>query len=144
MTTDPSSDPECIFCKILAGEIPSFKIHEDDKTLAFMDINPLHPGHSLVIPKGHFENIYTAPDEVLADMIAATRRLATAVNSALSPDGVNVIQANGPGAAQSVFHIHFHVVPRKTGDNAKINWGLNPGDMDEIAAVAEKIRGTWA
>ena len=133
-------DPDCIFCKIVAGEIPSFKIYEDDDTLCFMDINPLHEGHCLVIPKTHTKNIFETSDDTLASMIAVTRRVAKAVEAAIAPDGINILQANGSGAAQSVFHVHFHVLPRKLGDNATLNWGLHPGDMDEIAATAENIR----
>lgn len=133
-------DPDCIFCKIVGGEIPAFKIFEDHGTIAFMDINPLHEGHCLVIPKSHSETLFVTSDETLAAMMATTRRVATAVNAALAPDGINVVQANGPGAAQSVFHVHFHILPRRTGDNATLNWGLQPGDMDEIAATAEKIK----
>jgi len=133
-------DPDCVFCKILTGDIPAFKIYEDDETFAFMDINPVHDGHCLVIPKSHSKNIFETSDETLAALMASTRRVARAVEAALSPDGINVLQANGPGAAQSVFHIHFHVLPRETGDNTKLNWGLNPGDMDQISAVADKIK----
>jgi len=135
-------DPECIFCKIVKGEIPSMQVYEDPDTIAFMDINPLHPGHSLIIPKMHYENIYNASDSALASMITTTRKVATATNTALSPDGINVLQANGEGAGQSVFHIHFHVLPRQSGDDAKLNWGLSAGNMDEISTIADKIRST--
>jgi histidine triad (HIT) family protein len=124
----------------VAGEIPSFKVHEDDHTISFMDINPMQQGHALIIPKLHSEDLFTTSDETLAAMMSVTRRVATAVKQALAPDGINIVQANGPGAAQSVFHVHFHVLPRKMGDNATLNWGLHPGDMDEISATAEKIR----
>jgi histidine triad (HIT) family protein len=133
-------DPECIFCKILEGEIPSFKIYEDESTFAFMDINPLHDGHALIIPKDHHPNIFEVPTEKLAPVISTTQRIAKAVQKALAPDGINIVQANGHGAAQSVFHIHFHVMPRKNGDNALLNWGLTPGDMDHIKQLADKIR----
>jgi len=137
-------DDDCIFCKIIRGEIPSFKIFEDDQTFAFMDINPVSPGHSLVIPKFHTANIYEAPDEWAAATINGIQRLARAVNKTVEPDGINVLQANGPGAAQSVFHIHMHVVPRTNGDEMKMNWGINPGDMDEIDKLAERIRANLA
>ncbi len=135
-----AQNPDCIFCKIVAGEIPAFKVFENDQTIAFMDINPASEGHCLVIPKNHTENIFTTPEDTLANMMSTTRRVATAVETALSPDGINVLQANGPGAAQSVFHLHFHVLPRKMGDEMALNWGLHPGDMDEILAVADKIK----
>ena len=132
--------PDCIFCKIISGEIPSFKLYEDDDTLAFMDVNPVHDGHCLVIPKSHSENLFATPDDMLAAIMATTRRVAGALNSALAPDGLNIVQANGPGAAQSVFHVHFHVLPRKIGDKLSLNWGLKPGDMDEISAISDKIK----
>ena len=135
-----SHDPECIFCKILEGAIPSFKLYEDDNTFAFMDINPLHDGHALVIPKEHHTNIFETPTEVLTTLMATTQRIAKAVQNSIAPDGINILQANGHGAAQSVFHIHFHVLPRKNGDDAKLNWGLRPGDKDHIEQLADKIR----
>jgi len=137
-------DPECIFCKILDGDIPSFKLYEDDETFAFMDINPLHDGHALIIPKDHHPNIFDTPPATLAAIIQTTQRIAKAVQASIAPDGINIVQANGHGAAQSVFHIHFHVVPRKNGDEAKLNWGLTPGDMDQISAMADKIRAALA
>ncbi len=135
---------DCVFCKIVAGEIPSFKLYEDDDVLSFMDINPLHDGHCLIIPKQHHPNIFEAPGDVLAKIMPVVGRMARAVNAALSPDGINIMQANGEAAGQSVFHIHFHVLPRVMGDDARINWGLRPGDMDRIAANAEKIRAALA
>jgi len=135
-----NTDPDCLFCKIAEGTIPSTKVYEDDETLAFMDINPASPGHVLVIPKHHVPDIYSAPDDALAAAIATSAKVARAVKQALSPYGLNIVQANGPGAAQGVFHIHFHVLPRGKDDDLKLNWGLNPGDEKEIAAVAEKIR----
>jgi histidine triad (HIT) family protein len=136
-----SVDPDCIFCKIIKGEIPSFKLYEDDKTLAFMDINPANPGHCLVIPKHHTENLLEAPEEWLSATVLTTQKVARAVQKTLSPHGMNVLQATGPGAAQSVFHLHLHVIPRGEDDGLAMNWGLNPGDMDAIGALAEEIRG---
>lgn len=135
-----SRDPECIFCKIVAGEIPSFKLCEDEATLAFMDINPLNDGHALVICKDHHPNIYETPAETLAEVVATVRRVARAIDAALAPAGLNVMQANGPAAGQSVYHFHMHVLPRREDDDAKINWGLVPGDMERIKALAEKIK----
>jgi len=137
---DANLDADCIFCKIIRGEIPSFKLFEDDQVLAFMDINPVHPGHALVIPKLHTPNIFEAPPEWSAVTINGIQRLARAVEKTVKPDGINVLQANGPGAAQSVFHLHMHVVPRKTGDELPMNWGIRPGDMAEIEALAADIR----
>jgi len=137
---DANLDADCIFCKIIRGEIPSFKLFEDDSVLAFMDINPVNPGHSLVIPKFHTPNIFEAPPEWAAVTINGVQRLARAVEKTVSPDGINILQANGPGAAQSVFHLHMHVVPRKNGDELSMNWGIRPGDMAEIEALAADIR----
>ena len=133
-------DANCIFCKIIRGEIPSFKLYEDDKTFAFMDINPGNPGHCLAIPKFHAENIFTTPDEWVVATAATTRRVARAVQTALSPYGMNIVQANGPGAKQSVMHLHIHILPRAKDDNLLLNWGLVPGNKDEIKALAERIK----
>ena len=132
--------PDCIFCKIVAGEIPSFKLHEDTDTLAFMDINPVNQGHALVIPKEHAETLYTTSDSALAATVRTAKRVALAVDRALSPNGLNLVQANGPGAAQSVMHVHVRVLPRRLDDEVPLNWRLEPGDMDAIAATAERIR----
>jgi histidine triad (HIT) family protein len=133
------TDKDCIFCKIVAGEIPCFKLYEDDQTLAFMDINPFNPGHCLAIPKAHYANAFEIPDAEIAAAAMTARRVAAAVNRALAPDGINLLQANGEAAGQSVHHVHFHIFPRRHGDNASLNWGLVAGDMDEIKANAEKI-----
>ena len=129
------TDPNCIFCKIVAGEIPSFKLYEDDQVLSFMDVNPFNEGHCLVITKGHYENLFAVPDADLGAAIAAA-----AVEKAIAPDGINLVQANGPGAGQTVFHFHFHIFPRRLDDNAQLNWGHNPGDMAAIEATAARIR----
>lgn len=134
------ADPECIFCKIVAGEIPSFKLYEDDETMAFLDINPVHDGHSLVICKSHYPNVFAIESEVLAAVARATVKVAKAVNFAMAPDGLNLVQANGPGAAQSVPHFHIHILPRRHGDQLLINWRLKPGDMARLGEIAERIR----
>ncbi len=131
---------DCIFCKIVAGEIPCFKLYENEAALAFMDINPFNDGHALVIPKAHAENLYAADDSDLAACISAAKRVAAAVDRVVEPDGINLVQANGAGAGQTVFHFHIHVFPRRDGDDAKLNWGFEPGDMDQIAALADRIR----
>ena len=132
---------DCIFCKIVAGEIPCFKLFEDDKTLAFMDINPVHPGHALVIPKAHAENIHAIDPEDLAAVARTAKIVASAIERAVAPEGLTLLQANGPAAGQSVGHLHVHLVPRQMGDGVPMTWGLNPGDMDDIGRVAERIRG---
>ena len=136
-----TSDADCLFCKIIAGEIPCFKLFENDETLAFMDINPANEGHALVIPKEHATDVYTVSDAAIAATVATAKKIAAAVDKTLNPDGLNLLQCNGPAAAQSVFHFHMHVLPRREGDELKLNWGLKPGDMDAIGALAERIRG---
>lgn len=130
----------CIFCKIVAGEIPCFKLHEDDDTLAFMDINPASEGHALVIPKEHSADVHAVSDHAIAATVVTAKKVAAAIQSTLNPRGMNLVQCNGPAAAQSVMHFHMHVLPRTEGDELKLNWGLQPGDMDAIGALAERIR----
>ncbi|MDK9722840.1 MAG: HIT family protein [Rhodospirillales bacterium] len=131
---------DCIFCKIVGGEIPCFKVYEDQHTLAFMDINPVNPGHCLVVPKSHYPNLFETDDQELARTMATVRKVARAVQKALNPYGMNLLQANGPGAAQSVFHLHIHIIPRERDDDLRMNWGLKSGNKEEIAAIAEKIK----
>lgn len=133
-------DANCIFCEIIRGRVPSFKLYENDKTFAFMDINPINPGHALIVPKFHAKDIFETPDEWVGATMVTTRRIARAVQAAVQPYGMNIVQANGPGAKQSVFHLHIHVVPRLKDDNLTMNWPINPGDKDAIAKLAESIR----
>ena len=135
-----STDPDCIFCKIIAGEIPSFKIYEDSETFAFMDINPANEGHALVIPREHARDVYSVSDAAIAATVKTAKRIATAVDKTLNPEGLNLLQCNGPAAAQSVMHFHMHVLPRRDGDDLKLNWGLEAGDMDAIGQLAQRIR----
>ena len=134
------TDADCIFCRIVAGQMPCFKLLEDDSTLAIMDIYPANDGHCLVLSKEHFPTVFDISDEAFAAVSHSVTRVARAVNRALSPIGLNLVQANGPGAQQSVAHFHIHVLPRKGGDDLKLNWGVNVGDPETIAAIAEKIR----
>ena len=134
-----SQDPDCIFCKIVAGELPCFEIYQDDETLAFMDINPANTGHALAITKHHWQDLHATPDAQLSATIATAKRVAGALQAELGPDGINLAQANGKGAAQSVMHFHMHILPRREGDELKLNWGINPGDMDVIGALAKRI-----
>ncbi len=133
-------DADCIFCKIIRGEIPSFRVFEDDQCFAFMDINPISPGHSLVVPKFHSRDLYETPDEWVAATAIGVRRLARAVEKIVKPEGINILQANGPGAKQSVFHLHMHVIPRSATDGLTMNWDLVEGDMEAIGALADEIR----
>ena len=135
-----SEEQDCIFCKIISGDIPSFKLYEDDETLSFMDINPASEGHALVIPKAHAANVHEISDEAIAATVRTAKKVATAVEKTLNPDGLNLVQCNGAAAAQSIFHFHMHVLPRAESDDLKLNWGLKPGDMEAIGALAERIR----
>jgi histidine triad (HIT) family protein len=136
-----AADADCIFCKIVKGEVPCFKLFEDANTLAFMDINPVHDGHALVIPKEHYPTVFDIPPQAIAAAARTAATVAKAVNEALKPDGLNLIQANGLGAGQSVGHFHFHVFPRRIDDGVAINWEPKPGDRTHIADIAERIRG---
>jgi histidine triad (HIT) family protein len=130
----------CIFCRIILGEIPSTKIYEDVTTFAFMDINPGTRGHALVIPKQHAVDIHDVPPDVLGDMARTAQRVATAAKQHLGCGGVNLVQSSGAVAFQSVFHIHIHVIPRYEGDGVRLPWTPKPGDKNEIADLAEKLR----
>jgi histidine triad (HIT) family protein len=113
---------DCIFCKLVAGEIPSTRIYEDEETLAFLDIAPIINGHTLVIPKRHVDPLTAAPPALLAACMATVQRVAQAQLDALGADGINVHQANGAAAGQVVPHLHFHVIPRFAGDGHHWNW----------------------
>ena len=134
------SDTDCIFCRIVLGESPCFKLLEDENTLAIMDIFPANDGHCLVLTKEHFPTLFDVTAEAFAAVSHSVRRVAWAVNQVLSPAGLNLVQANGPGAHQTVDHFHVHVLPRKPGDRLLLNWAATPGDHATIAALAEKIR----
>ena len=137
-----AADPNCIFCKIVSGEVPCFKLYEDAQTLAFMDISPVHDGHCLVIPKAHYPNVFEVSPRAMGAAAQTAAKVAKAVNQALKPDGLNLIQANGAGAGQSVAHFHFHIFPRKMDDGVAINWERYqaPGNPARLAELAERIR----
>jgi len=137
-----AADPNCIFCKIVAGEVPCFKIFEDAQTLAFMDISPVHDGHCLVIPKAHYPTVFDISARAMAATAQVAARVAKAVNEAIKPDGLNLIQANGAGAGQSVAHFHFHIFPRKMDDGVALNWERyqSLGDRARLTELAERIR----
>jgi histidine triad (HIT) family protein len=132
---------DCVFCKIRDGQIPSTRVHEDAKTFVIMDINPLTPGHCLVITKAHAPTIHTADPSDLEAVIVTAQRVARAIDDALNPDGLNLLQANGPAAFQSVPHVHLHLIPRWKGDGKGFDWKLVAGDRAQITATADKIRG---
>ena len=137
----PAGSESCIFCKIVAGELPATVVDEDARTLAFMDINPATRGHALVIPRAHASDLHAIDAEDLQACALAAQRLAARMRARLGADGVNLINSCGPAAWQTVPHFHFHVVPRYVGDPLELPWVPAPGDMDEIAATAALLRG---
>jgi len=133
--------PDCIFCKIVAGELPSQIVDSDERTVAFMDISPATPGHALVIPRAHSEDLMSVPEEDLIATMLAVRRLAQRMRETIQPDGVNVLNSCGRAAWQTVFHFHVHVIPRYYDDPLELPWVPSAGDPEQIAAVADRIRG---
>jgi histidine triad (HIT) family protein len=135
-------DPDCIFCKIVAGELPATIIDEDERTIAFMDINPATRGHALVIPRAHSIDLLTVGRDDLLAVALASQRLAARAKERLRADGVNLINSCGAVAWQSVFHFHMHVIPRYEDDPLRLPWVPAPGDPEEIAAAAQELSGT--
>jgi len=131
---------DCVFCKIRDGQIPSFKIHEDERTVTFMDINPLNSGHCLVVTKAHAATIFEADVEDLVAAMAAAKKVALAIREALKPDGLNILQANGAAAFQSVPHFHLHLIPRWANDGKGFDWKLVPGNREAIMKNGERLR----
>lgn len=131
---------DCLFCKIIKGELPSTKIYEDMDVFAFLDIKPVNPGHTLVIPKKHFENIHDMPDDIFAKVAVAAKKIAGAILK-LGAKGVNIGMNNGSAAGQIVFHAHVHVMPRYGKDSFSL-WVGKEYDGNERELVAEKIKST--
>jgi histidine triad (HIT) family protein len=131
---------DCVFCKIRDGELPSMRVYEDDRTLAIMDINPLTSGHCLVITKTHAPTLWDADPADLQAAIAAAQKVAVALRTAVKPDGLNMLQANGPAAFQSVFHYHLHLIPRWNNDGKGFDWPVVSGDRAQIQAIGERLR----
>jgi len=132
-------DPDCIFCKIVAGDLPATVVDEDERTIAFMDIAPATRGHALVIPRAHARDLLSVDGEDLRAVALASQRLAARMKGRLGADGVNLINACGAAAWQTVFHFHVHVVPRYNGDPLRLPWVPEPGDPDVIAAAAQEL-----
>ncbi len=131
---------DCVFCKIRDGLIPSTKIDEDERTLTFMDINPLNPGHCLVVTKRHAPTLFEADVEDLKAAMATARRVALAIREAVKPDGLNLLQANGAAAFQSVPHFHLHLIPRWANDGKGFDWTPVAGDREAIAKTGERLQ----
>ena len=132
---------DCIFCKIINGEIPAVKVLDEELVVAFMDINPSTRGHMLVVPKNHAENIFEIPESDLVTLIKAVKRCAKAVKEALNAEGITILQLNGKTSDQIVPHLHVHIIPRWKNDGLSIsNWEMKPGDMEEIKNIALKVK----
>ena len=134
------AEQDCIFCKIVAGELPATIVDEDERTVAFMDINPATRGHALVIPRAHAADLHAIGGDDLAACALAAQRLAGRMPDTLGADGVNLLNACGTPAWQTVFHFHIHVIPRYEGDPLRLPWVPGPGDADEIAAAGAALR----
>jgi histidine triad (HIT) family protein len=131
---------ECIFCRIVAREIPATLIHEDEDTLAFMDIGQVNPGHVLVTVKKHADNIFSLDEAQAAAVFRSAAKVARAIRGAFEPQGLSVYQANGRAAGQTVFHLHLHLVPRYEGDGMALTWPVKNPPREKLAEYAEKIR----
>jgi histidine triad (HIT) family protein len=135
---------DCVFCKIRDGQLPSMKVYEDERTLAFMDINPLNAGHCLIVTRTHAPTIWDADAADLSAAITAAKKVALALREAVKPDGLNMLQANGAAAFQSVPHFHLHLIPRWNNDGKGFDWTLVPGDRSQILQVGERVRQALA
>jgi histidine triad (HIT) family protein len=134
------STDDCLFCKMVAGQIPVTKIYEDEAVLAFLDIGPISDGHTLVIPKQHFEKLHDCPCELLGRVGSRLGKIAGAVTAAMNSDGYNVLCNNGRAAGQLIEHLHFHIIPRNTGDGLFGQWPAYEYEQGKIELIAEKIR----
>jgi histidine triad (HIT) family protein len=134
-------DPDCLFCKIVAGEIPATRVREDERTVAFMDINPATRGHVLIVPREHATDLLDVGEADLTACAVAAKELAARVTDKLGADGVNLLNSCGREAWQTVFHFHVHVIPRYAGDPLRLPWVPQPGDRDEIADAAAALNG---
>jgi len=132
-------DPDCVFCKIVAGEIPSAKVAESDRAYAFMDVGPIAAGHTLVVPRDHYETIADMSPEDVAAIYELAARLAPAIQKAVEAEGLNVLQNNGRVAGQVVPHVHVHLIPRSSGDGLSWPWPARKTDPEELERLARKI-----
>jgi histidine triad (HIT) family protein len=130
---------DCLFCKIVAGQLPAIKVFEDERSIAFMDINPRSDGHCLIIPKTHAPTLFDIRAEDLAAVTNTAKKVAMAIKTSLAPDGMLVYQLNGRVAMQLVDHFHLHLVPRWEKDRVDLSHGFQPGNMEKIQSIAEKI-----
>jgi histidine triad (HIT) family protein len=134
------ADQDCLFCKIVSGDLPATIVDSDDRTVSFMDINPATKGHALVIPRDHAPDLLAIAQEDLDACMRAAQRLARKAKEKLGADGINLLNSCGPAAWQTVFHFHVHVVPRYDDDPLELPWTPKPGDEDEIKAAAAELQ----
>lgn len=134
------SAEDCIFCKIVAGQIPSVKIFEDDAVLSFLDIGPISDGHTLVIPKQHYVHLHDCPAELLGQVCSHLGKIADAVKTAMDSDGYNLLCNNGRASGQLVDHVHFHIIPRNSGDGVFNRWPSFTYEEGRTETIAESIR----
>jgi len=134
------TDPQCIFCKILAGDIPSERVYEDEETVAFLDLHPIARGHTLLIPRSHHETLLDTPHETLSALVGAAPKVARAVMAAVGGEGFNFFQFNGSCSGQEVMHLHFHIIPRRPGDGVAYGWKQGRYAEGEMAALGAKVR----
>ena len=132
-------DPSCVFCKIAANEIPSKKVYEDESFLAFLDINPANAGHTLIIPKSHYQTIISIPEDDLFGLVKVIKRLASAVRETMAAEGLNVHQSNGTVAGQIIPHLHFHLIPRSKDDGFSFGWPHKTLPDEEMESVRKKL-----
>jgi len=132
---------DCLFCKIINGDIPSTKVYEDEHVFAFMDIMPLSKGHTLLIPKQHCKDLFEMPEEVAGNLYKAAPKVANAIKKAFNPVGLNTVNNNGAAAGQTVFHFHLHLIPRyNETEGLNVQWDAKNGDLAEIAQIGEQIK----
>jgi histidine triad (HIT) family protein len=131
---------DCIFCKIAKGEISSNKVYEDESVFAFLDINPVSAGHTLVIPKKHYENIYDIPEEILEKITIVAKRLVLIYRDKFEIESVNILNSNGSAAQQDVFHYHMHIIPRKKGDGTIFKWESKKVDFDKFLEKLGEVK----
>ena len=130
----------CIFCKIARGEAKSWKIYEDESVYAFLDVNPVNEYHTLVIPKTHYENIFDVSEDELLKVMAVVKKLVNLYREQLGINNVQIINSSGAEAQQDVFHLHFHIVPRKMGDGQDVIWTTHPEWREKFDALLERIK----
>jgi histidine triad (HIT) family protein len=131
---------DCIFCKIVEGKAKSWKVYENESVYAFLDIHPVNEYHTLVIPKNHYDNIFDIPEHELKEVIGVIKKLVTLFNSKLGISNIQIISSSGFEAQQDVFHMHFHIVPRKKGDKQDIKWATHPEWMEKYDQLLEKLK----